>query len=126
MFRIVAWSGVAAIVVLSLLPGHDRPHLVEVSQFEHVGAYGAAGVALALGYTQLRSHVMIGLCLMALAGALELGQLWVPGRNARVIDWAAGSLGAWAGIALVLALFWLQARWRTRGSAMVRRRDALR
>jgi VanZ family protein len=116
LLRVLAWLAIAAIVVLSLLPGQDRPHLVEVSQFEHLGAYGLAGAILALAYARPRWQVATGFGLTALAGALELAQLLVPGRNARVIDWAAGSAGAWAGVVAMAGLAWL----------MMRRRDLAR
>ena len=115
LLRIVSWLGVSAIVVLSLLPGQDRPHLVDVSQFEHLAAYGIVGLVLAFAYAQRRVQLAIGLGLTALAGALEIGQLWIPGRYARVIDWAAGSLGAWLGIGAGITLAWLLLRRRPRG-----------
>jgi hypothetical protein len=121
MLRLIGWVAVAAVAILSLMPGQDRPHVFETSQLEHLGAYFAAGVLLAFGYAQRHSQVVIGIWLSALAAALEMGQQWVQGRHPRMIDWGAGTLGAWTGIALVLMVLWIQARLRT-GAARTRAR----
>jgi VanZ family protein len=116
IIRMIAWMGVAAIIVLSLLPGDLRPniHPFEITQFEHVSAYIVTGAALALGYADLgprfRSQCLIGLFLMILAAILEASQIWIPGRHARVIDWAAGAFGGWVGIGIVLLALWAHSR----------------
>src|ERR1700745_2144184 len=79
LLRILAWSAVAAIIVLSLMPGQDRPHVFDVSQLKHLAAYAIAGAVLAFGYDTRWTQVSMGICLTGLAGALELAQLWIPG-----------------------------------------------
>jgi VanZ family protein len=102
--RACGWLGVATIAVLSLVPGSARPHVLPVSQLEHVAAYCATAAALAWGYPGRRNLLTVGLLLSAYAAMLEAGQLWVPGRTAQLIDAAAGALGAWIGISLAVAL----------------------
>jgi hypothetical protein len=102
IFRVCGWAAVAAIAILSLVPGDLRPHLLSVSQLEHFAAYLVAGAVLIMGYSGVRPAVTIASALPIYAAILELLQLWVPGRSARLIDVVAGSLGAWAGVALIL------------------------
>jgi VanZ family protein len=103
---LLGWFGILAITILSLVPIELRPHVLAVSQFEHVGAYFATGVALALPFRTRKTLVLVCFSLSLLAALLEVAQLWIPGRDSRLIDWVAGSLGAWAGVAVVLAVFW--------------------
>ena len=102
--RAVGWLGVVAITVLSLVPGSFRPHVLAVSQFEHVAAYALTAVALVLGYPGRRAPRTIVLLLTFYAALMELAQLFIPGRNASLIDIAAGGLGAGIGAMLVLLL----------------------
>jgi len=104
IFRVCGWAAVAAIAILSLVPGDLRPHLLSVSQLEHFAAYLVAGAVLILGYSGVRPAVTTASALPIYAAILELIQLWVPGRSARLIDVVAGSLGAWAGVALILVV----------------------
>ncbi len=114
LLRAIAWSGVAGIVVLSLLPGQVRPdlHPFQVTQLEHLGAYFVTGAVLSLAYTERRLHILIGMFLATLAAVLEISQLLIPGRQARMLDWIAGTVGAWAGVVLILTVLWWQARLR--------------
>jgi len=102
LLRACGWLGVIAIAVLSLVPGHARPHVLEVSQLEHVAAYCATAAALAWGYGGGRNALTVGLMLTAYAAALETAQILVPGRTARVIDMVASALGAWIGVGLAV------------------------
>ena len=100
--RITGWLGVVAIAVLSLVPGELRPQILVSNLLEHFAAYCATSFALAFGYLGHTRVLPIALLLTIYAAILETAQLWVPGRASRIIDFAAGSLGAWAGISLVL------------------------
>jgi VanZ family protein len=99
--------GTIAITVLSLVPIEARPHVLEVSQLEHVDAYFATGLVFALASRTRRGLILTGVSLSVLAGLLEIAQIWIPGRNPRLIDWAAGALGVSAGITATLLLLWL-------------------
>jgi VanZ family protein len=102
--RVCGYFGVAAIAVLSLVPGSGRPHLMAVSQIEHVIAYCATAMMLALGHPGRRAPPAIVGLLTVYAALLEVAQLFVPGRTARLIDVAAGALGTAIGIGLALLL----------------------
>jgi len=74
ILRFVGWLGVAAIGVLSTLPGDSRPHLgTDVpGQAEHFLAYFATSCVLALGYRKREHIVPIVLGLVTYAGLLEV------------------------------------------------------
>jgi VanZ family protein len=101
--RFVGWLGIAAIGVLSTLPGDARPHLgTDIpGQAEHFLAYFTTSCVLALGYRK-REHVApIVLGLMAYASVLEVAQLWIPGRMSRLIDFVASASGVLAGMGVI-------------------------
>jgi VanZ family protein len=100
--HLIGWVGVIAIIVLSLLPGGTRPrmHLFTITQWEHFAAYIVTAALLAQGRTNRAHYFLIGLFLSALAAVLEVGQIWVPGRDAKLSDWVAGASGAWTGVAI--------------------------
>jgi len=107
VFRVCGWAAIAAIAILSLVPGDLRPHVLPVSQLEHFAAYLVAASALILGYPGVRRAVTIASALPVYAAVLEILQSWVPDRSARLIDVVAGALGAWGGIALILVVRWI-------------------
>jgi len=102
--RLAGWIAVLAIAVLSLVPGEMRPRVLSVSQVEHVLAYMAAGSTLTFGYFRRRNVAMIAALLPLYAALLEVLQIWVPGRVSRLIDVAAGTLGTWIGIGMILLI----------------------
>lgn len=107
VLRVLGWLGLLAIWVLSLVPGEARPHTFAPSQFEHVAAYFTDASVLALAYPEGRRPVGIAIMLAVCAAVLEIAQLWVPGRNARVLDVFAGSIGAWIGVAFISLILWM-------------------
>lgn len=98
----LGWVCVIAIIILSWLPSGTRPrtHLFAITQWEHFAAYFVAAALLAQGRTSRKDHFLIPILLGALAAMLEVGQIWVPGRDAKLSDWIAGAAGGWAGVAV--------------------------
>jgi hypothetical protein len=105
--RAAAYFGVLAIIVLSLVPGVDRPHTGLPGEAEHFIAYCATASAFALGFWSSASRIVFALGLTLLAGAMEILQLWVPGRHSALMDAVASSMGGLLGIALGGLLFGL-------------------
>jgi VanZ family protein len=101
LLRGVGLACVLIIIILSLLPGPERPHTGLTGQTEHVVAYSATAVFLGLGYQTRQARVAILLFLALLAATMELAQYWIPGRHSQIIDFVAGSVGASLGISLV-------------------------
>lgn len=76
-----------------------RTHVLSGGQ-EHWISYLMMGACVAAAWPQLL--VARTACLLiGLAGLLELGQHYVPGRQPAISDFSAGSLGALCGILLV-------------------------
>jgi VanZ family protein len=100
----VAMAPLLAIGVLSVVPGEYRPHVFGASQFEHMAAYIIAAAALALVYAPEFKPVRIVAFLTAYGAALEFCQIWIPGRNATLVDVAADVVGAFIGIAAAMMI----------------------
>jgi len=96
--RALAWSLLMAIVVMTVVPASLRfvsgaPHDVE-----HALVFLVTGIAFGLGY-ELR---MTGSCATAIVfcAVLELLQLAIPGRHARLSDFLINAGAACFGIAI--------------------------
>jgi VanZ family protein len=98
--RAAGWLAAMSVVIISLVPGSLRPHVLSSSYEEHCLAYIAVGCLLGLGRTSFRQRVVIGSLLVVAAGSLEIAQLFIAGRTASVADFAASVLGAWVGLTL--------------------------
>jgi VanZ family protein len=96
---IAAWVFLALIAFWTLGPVEDRPRLGP-PQLERFGAYFVLGALFAYAYARPR---LVAVSLAIVAVGLELGQLFVPGRDAGVPDAIAKALGAIAGVAVVAA-----------------------
>ncbi len=91
-FRYLGLGSLIAIGVLSEVPGELRPHIFAVSQLEHVVAYFAAALLLALGFWNRRNVLLLSLALPLYAAVLEIAQMFIPGRNSEFIDFFASSV----------------------------------
>jgi hypothetical protein len=84
LLKAIAWLLAAAVAFATLGPPTYRPHSDLGQNGEHALAFVLVGLAFGLAYGHNRwrtaaiSAVLIGL--------LELLQLWVPGRHARLMD----------------------------------------
>ena len=103
--RIAGWASTVGIFVLSVVPGEARPHSGVASPYvEHILAYLLATGLLTLGYALRTFRLLLCALLIGFAAALETVQLWVPGRNAELMGFAASALGVffgWAGVAVL-------------------------
>jgi VanZ family protein len=93
--RIIALSLATAIVVLSVVPPTLRPETGLPNDLEHFAIYWATGLAFALGY-DLKPRLLATL-LVLFSGAVEIAQLFVPGRHARLSDFIVDALAITVG-----------------------------
>jgi VanZ family protein len=95
--RLLGWAALCAIVALTCVPPSWRLVTGASHTAEHFAIFFLAGGFFAVGYQ--RNPIVIGALAVAVIGALELIQLFAPGRHARVIDFVVNALGASFGIA---------------------------
>src|SRR5262245_13381438 len=96
--RVTAWVLLLAIIFLSVSPPTYRPVTRVGHGAEHFLIYLALGFTLGLGYANNRR--LLAPSLVAFAAAIELAQLFVPGRHARVLDFVIGAVAGCLGIVL--------------------------
>jgi VanZ family protein len=90
--RFIAWALIIGLAVASWTPGQEMVRTGFNARLEHVAAYWIAGIAVIIAYPR-RPAWSIAAVLCAYAGILELGQLYIPGRHAALLDWLASSSG---------------------------------
>lgn len=104
--RIAGLAGLACLPVLvwlSWIPKDWEMRTGAAGQLEHLVAYAGTAGLLGLGFSRGPAW-RLALALGLLAGILEAGQIWVPGRTAQVIDFAASAGGALLGLAAARTL----------------------
>jgi VanZ family protein len=94
--RIVAWALAATIVILTLVPPSLRPETGTPHIFEHFIIYAVAGFAFGLGFK--RRHDLLAIFLVIFSGSIEIAQLFVPGRHARLSDFIIDTVAACIGL----------------------------
>jgi VanZ family protein len=107
--QVLAWVLVFGIVGLSIVPPDYRVITVLPRPFEHLSIFLLTGLAFGLGYPD--RYPLQSIALVLFAAAVELMQVWAPGRHARASDFAAAVLGL--GLGTGLAYFSTRmARWK--------------
>jgi VanZ family protein len=95
--RIAAWVLALTITVLSIVPPNLRPDTALPHSIEHASIFLATGVAFGLGYNP--RNTIIGFLLVAFSAGIEIIQLFVPGRHARLSDFLIDALAITFGVA---------------------------
>jgi VanZ family protein len=116
--RIVAWLFIAAVIFLSIGPQNFRTYTGIKHELEHFLAFGLVGLAFGLGYPG--RGLILAISGIAMAGALETAQLWVPHRHAYFSDFLVNGSAAWIGIALAALLNWIVRRYGVRRHPEIR------
>jgi VanZ family protein len=97
LLRYAAIAALVSIVVLSLVPGSSRPHVLPSGNIEHFTAYFITGLLCRLGLRPFRDWRGI-LLLALLAATMETCQHFVPGRVPSLANWLWSSVGALCGV----------------------------
>jgi VanZ family protein len=105
---VVAWIIVIGLIMISLVPAPLRPGTGVSHNLEHFGSFLLTGVIWSLAYVDWL--VLLLGAMPVFAGCVELLQIFVPGRHARLSDFAVDALGGCIGI---LIIFLAAARCRT-------------
>jgi VanZ family protein len=96
--RTVAWLMLSAIVVLTLIPPGARPTTLLPHKIEHAGIFLAVGISFGMAYLGRERLLSIGA--IVFCAAIELAQLLVPGRHARLSDFIVDAVAGVAGVFL--------------------------
>jgi VanZ family protein len=94
--RIAALALTATIIILSLVPPSLRPETGTPHILEHFMIYAATGFTFGLGFR--RRHDLLALFLVIFCGSIEIAQLFVTGRHARVSDFFIDAVAACIGL----------------------------
>jgi VanZ family protein len=113
--RVFAWLLAAAVTFATLGPASYRPHSHLGQDGEHAFAFILIGLAFGLAYPRNRPRT--AMIAVVMIGVIELLQLWVPGRHARLEDFAVDALTACIGFAVAAGLDWTMQRMRAATNA---------
>ena len=94
--RVAAWFTLAGIIALSLAPPSARPVTFFPHNIEHAGIFLLNGLAFGIayrGYEWLSSFGAVLFC-----AGIELAQLTIPGRHARLSDFFVDATAICVGI----------------------------
>ena len=95
--RFFGWALLLLITVVSLLP-HFRGPMHGLGRYlEHAAIFGAAGFAFGVGYS-IRAALVTAL--ISFAGVIELAQLFVSHRHARLSDFGVNVAAILIGLML--------------------------
>ena len=125
--RVLAWIGIIGIIVLSVVPANERPTPAQGwfgalfgNIIEHVAAFALVAGAFAIGY---RFSVFRLLTFAFFyCGGIELLQVPLPTRHARVSDFLIDFVGS--AVAILLIYKWESFHGRIASTATTR--DALK
>jgi VanZ family protein len=113
VFRIFAWFLAAATVFVTLAPIRYRPYSGFGKDAEHLMALLLVGLVFGLAYPRHRP-IAAGVSIAAIA-FVEALQLFVPGRDARLEDFAVKAIASCAGIAIAGLISWaVRSHWHAR------------
>jgi len=115
ILRIWAWLLAVAVTFATLGPPQYRPHAAVTHAGEHALAFVLVGLAFGVAYPRHRP-IAAGLSVI-LIGILELLQLLVPGRHARLEDFVVDALTALLGFAIAGMIGWtIRSHWHAKPS----------
>ena len=90
------WVLLFAIAAISLGPPELRPDTGFPHDLEHAAIWFLAGLSFGLSYPNNFIAWLLGLCAFTLA--IEIMQLWIPGRHARVLYFVVDIVAVAAGL----------------------------
>lgn len=96
LIRTTAWFIFIAIVFLTLSPPTLRPITPVPHKIEHFAAFFSNAIMFGLAYPRRKSVLSVGA--VAFCAAIEISQLFVLGRHARLSDFIIDTIAALAGV----------------------------
>jgi VanZ family protein len=96
--RVIAWLLLSTIVVLTVVPPSSRPTTFVPHKIEHAAIFLTAGISFGIAYLGREWLLRIGA--ISFCAALELAQLYIPGRHARLSDFVVDAAAAVLGVSV--------------------------
>jgi hypothetical protein len=100
--RAFAWTGILAIIVLSVVPATDRPVTGSGPALEHFTAFALVAAAFAVGYRWSLAWLVVSAFFFC--GGIELLQIPLPTRHARLSDFIIDFVASCLAICVVVAV----------------------
>ena len=98
--KIASWTLAAAIIILSVVPPSLRPETGVPHELEHFLIYAITGFTFGIAYEL--QYAPLAMLLALFAGCVEIAQLFVPGRHARLSDFIVDAIAMCAGALAVM------------------------
>jgi VanZ family protein len=98
VLRVTAWLIPSAAIVMSVVPPELRPMTGMSHVLEHFIWFFVCGIIFATEWPKAKLSVYVAG--VTFCGVVELVQLWVPGRHARLSDFLVDACATAAGISL--------------------------
>ena len=103
------WILLFGIAYISIVPPELRPETVLPHDLEHATIFFLAGCAFGIGYPNGFQNSLLGLTAFTLA--IEIAQVWVSGRHARLLDFAVDAVSIGMGLAIGATLARVKRAW---------------
>jgi VanZ family protein len=97
--RAAAWLLAAAIIAVSTVPPWLRPETGLPRNLEHFTIFFVTGLAFGFGYRD--NPVRTAMMLAFFAGVIEIIQIFMPGRHARLSDFIVDACAPCVGVIIV-------------------------
>ena len=111
VLRACAWLIASAALVMTIVPPGFRPVTGLPHLLEHLSWFFACGMVFGAAYPKAAIlNLYIGG--LAFCAVLEIMQLWIPGRHARLNDFLADALAITLGLSLLRVLQTFRSRTR--------------
>ena len=97
----VSWLIIVGLVIVTIVPANDRPVSGLQHDWEHFLAFGLAGLVFGLAYAGHIREFLLSAVVFTLV--LELSQIPLATRHARIEDFVVNAVGACLGILITNA-----------------------
>ena len=97
-FKAAAWSYLFALLILTVIPADERPVLGFRHELEHFIAFAPAGILFGVSFAGRTTWLYPGA--LAFTLLLELSQIALPSRHARISDFVIDAAAACLGLAV--------------------------
>jgi VanZ family protein len=100
--KAISWLIILGLVIVTIVPADERPVTGLEHDLEHFVAFALAGLTFGLAYAGHLGARCVSAIVFTLA--LELSQIPLASRHARVEDFVVDAVGACLGIVIAYAL----------------------